>query len=96
MTARRVPSDDEMTTVGGPITAATYARLAALDVSWWSDPIAAMCLNLAARLDENAGLATAGIAKQLAALLAQLEPDGDTADDVVDELRAPVEHPSKP
>jgi hypothetical protein len=68
--------------VAGPVEAALRAELAALSATGsaetgeagtpTSGTLAQIAVNLAQRLDEDAGLATAGIAKQLASCLSAL------------------------
>lgn len=86
---------DELRSDLGPIGAEVYRALLAMgDLPGFDRAKGAAALVLAGTLDVGAGLATAGIAKELRATLAELElaakerhgGDGDPADDLDAEL----------
>ena len=94
--AKKRPSDAGKRPDSGPILRATTVHLAELDIDPNVSPLAAVALNLAAYLDAGAGLASAGVSKELRAVLAQLEPaEQPDADPELDELLAPLEHAKK-
>lgn len=75
------------TDAAGPVVTSTTAKIEALGVA--DLPQAAVALALAARIDSprETGAAVAALAKQHAAMLADLEKRGRRAVDPLDELR---------
>ena len=54
-------------------------------------PLAALALSLARSIDQGAGLALAGISKELRATLGALVPEKGPSDPFLDRLQAPLE-----
>jgi len=83
----------------GPTETAVRAEIAALKAAGEhpSESLAQMAYHLARKLDTDAGLATAAVARELRATLAALTPvketdDGDSIDALIAALSSPVEH----
>lgn len=83
----------------GPTETAVRAEVAALNAAGEhpSEALAQMAYHLARKLDTDAGLATAAVARELRATLAALTPvketdDGDDLDALIATLSSPVEH----
>ena len=69
----------------GPVELAVREQLTGLPGAKAHPGLAATAIILARKLDEDAGLATAAVARELRASLTELEGEG-SADDGVDEL----------
>ena len=85
----------------GPTEAAVRDDIAALKKAGEhpSESLAQMAYHLARKLDSDAGLATAAVARELRATLTALTPekeadDGDAIGDLLAALSSPVEHPA--
>ena len=91
--AKKRPSAAGKRPVDGPILASTKAHLVTLGVDPKAVPLAAVAMNLAKYLDDGAGLASAGVSKELRAVLAELQPEVEERDDDLDELLAPLVDP---
>lgn len=83
----------------GPTETAVRDEVAALKAAGEqpSEALAQMAYHLARKLDTDAGLATAAVARELRATLAALTPvketdDGDDLDALIAALSSPVEH----
>jgi hypothetical protein len=78
----------------GPVESAVVADLESLDLKPGSASLAASAVALARKLDEDAGLATAAVARELRATMTALVPveDGTSSDidDLVAALSAPL------
>lgn len=96
--ARSASNPAEKPTVSdlfGPNRDAVSRLLAGIDLDAHQAAQAAVALTLARQLDDGAGMATAGIAKQLLATLELIVgPSEDDDDDLVGRLRAPVGDPT--
>lgn len=76
-----------------PLTKAVRATLRQLEVSATTDARAQLAISLAKKLDEDAGMATAAIARELRATLADLEGRTDGSSDfdtLIAQLSAPM------
>jgi len=83
----------------GPVEAAVLADLKQIDPPAGSAAMAASAVALARKLDEDAGLATAAVARELRATMTALAPpveDGNSSDidELVRALSAPVQQPT--
>ena len=94
--AKRTPQEKPS---HGPTETAVRAEVAALKAAGEqpSEALAQMAYHLARKLDTDAGLATAAVARELRATLAALTPeketdDGDSIDALIAALSSPVEH----
>ena len=81
----------------GPIEAAVVRDIAAWDVQGHA-ALKALASTLARSLDEGAGLATAAVARELRAALAELQPPDPQEPDALDDLirrlsAAPLDSP---
>ena len=77
----------------GPVGDAVDRYLASLTLDARGAALAAQALNLAAKLDGDAGMATAAVSKELRATLDALTPSEEDDDDLVARLQAPVGDP---
>lgn len=93
---RKRPDDAESTPLVGPIRASTERLIASLHLDEAGAALAALALTLADTLDAGAGLATAGISRELRAVLADLKPADDGGADDLADLSAPLEYAPQP
>lgn len=85
--------------MAGPVETAVAVDIAALELKPGTASLAASAVALARKLDEDAGLATAAVARELRATMTALAPpieDGNSSDidELVRALSAPVQQPS--
>ncbi len=80
------PSTPPKVAGDGPVTSTTRAAIEVADR--WSDPLSALAINLAQRIDagQEPGSALANLAKALRDTLAALDPSDAAHDDPIDQL----------